>query len=132
MKAILSVNNLGYIGLNGVLPWKCSEYLKHFKKLTYGGNLLVGVNTFNELPELPGRVIIQDKRGLESVTEEWIKSDDNLWCIGGEKTFYKYMELFTEIHISYIDDNTIGDAGVPFFDNLSYQCKVFEYHFKLD
>ena len=37
MKAVIAMNKLGYIGLNGSLPWKSSDDLKHFNDLIKDG-----------------------------------------------------------------------------------------------
>ena len=121
MKAIIAVNNLNYIGLNNRLPWKCSEDLKHFKTLTNNCSLLIGYNTFKTLPELKNRIIIK----------EWeLVAPQADWCIGGKKTYEKYCHLFTELHISHIDNNTIGDIMFPNLSNLNKDCKIFNYYFK--
>lgn len=122
MKGIIAVNNLGYIGLNDSLPWRCREDLKHFKMMTSGSSVLVGYNTFNTLPPLEGREILLDIR------DHMIPSAD--WCIGGKKTYEKYAHLFTELHISYINDNTIGDTMFPDLKNLNPDCRVFKYNFE--
>ena len=54
MKAIIAVNNLGFIGIGNGMLWKSSEDFKHFKEKTMGGRLLVGYNTSLELPPLKG------------------------------------------------------------------------------
>ena len=124
MKAILAVNNLGFIGLNSELPWKSNkEDFKHFKTMTFGQILLVGYNTYQALPPLNGRVIIQDTK-LFNITEWNID-----WCIGGKATYEKYAHLFTELHISHINDNTIGDTLFPNFSKLNPECKIFNYNF---
>lgn len=124
MKAIIAVNAVGYIGLNDSLPWRCSDDLKHFKKMTDGYTLLVGWRTAQKLPPLPGRNIVIDER----------ESDTNLnnidWCIGGKKTYEKYAHLFTELHISEIENNTEGDTKYPDLSNLNPNCKIFKYKFK--
>lgn len=123
MKAIIAVNNLGYIGKNNGLPWPPNkEDFKHFKNLTIGGILLVGYNTYQTLPPLKGRTIILDIRNQ-------IHSDPVDWCIGGKKTYEKYAHLFTELHISHINDNSIGDTLFPDFKNLNTNCKIFNYNF---
>ena len=121
MKAIIAVNNLGYIGLNNKLLWSSSGDLSHFVKLTMGQKLLVGYNTSLELPPLKNRTILIDNR------DELLGAD---WCIGGKKTYEKYAHLFTELHISHIDDNNIGDVMFPDLKNLNPECKIFNYHFK--
>ena len=121
MKAIVAVNNLGFIGINGGLLWKCKEDLEHFKRLTLGQSVLVGYNTFVGLPKLLNREIILDDR------ESFKKAD---WCIGGKKTYEKYCHLFTEIHVSHIDNNDIGDTVFPNLSNLNKDCRIFNYYFK--
>ena len=121
MKAIIAVNNLGFIGKGNTLLWHNKEDLKHFKRLTDGGILLVGYNTFSELPTLPNRGLIIDTRG------EYMFDVD--WCIGGKKTYEKYAPFFTELHISHIDDNQIGDTMFPNFIDLNPECKIFNYQY---
>lgn len=130
MKAIIAVNNLGFIGLKNKLPWKCSEDLEHFKeKVVAGANCLVGYRTYKDLPQkVKNRLIL-------IVPEEipvWVPTDfiENVdWCIGGKKTYEKYCHLFTELHISHIDNNTIGDTTFPDLSNLSPICKIYNYYF---
>jgi len=122
MRAIIAVNNLGFIGIGNKMLWNCPEDFKHFKKNTMGCSLLVGYNTSLELPTLKGREVIIDVR------EEFNFEVD--WCIGGKKTYEKYSPFFTELHISHIDNNDIGDVVFPDFTKLNPDCKIFNYHFK--
>jgi dihydrofolate reductase len=123
MKAIIAVNELGYIGLNDSLPWRCSEDLKHFKRMTDGCTLLVGHNTAKKMPPLPGRNVIVDERGV--IIAEGID-----WCIGGRKTYDKYCHLFTELHISRIGNRSEGDTKYPDLESLNPECRIFEYFFE--
>jgi dihydrofolate reductase len=126
MKAIISHNKFGFIGLNGELPWRSREDLKHFKDLTIGCKLLVGYNTSINLPPLKDReLVIDDRYNL-------IETDLIDWCIGGKKTYEKYCHLFTELHVSIIDDETIGDTVYPNLINLNKDCKIIYYHFYTD
>jgi len=122
MKAIIAVNNLGFIGIGNKMLWNCPEDFKHFKENTMGCSLLVGYNTSLELPTLKGREVIIDVR------EEFNFEVD--WCIGGKKTYEKYAPFVTELHISHIDNNDIGDVVFPDFTKLKPDCKIFNYHFK--
>jgi len=122
MKSIIAVNNLGYIGLGNKLLWKSAQDMSHFVKMTINQRLLVGYNTSQDLPKLKNRTIIIDNR------DELITDVD--WCIGGKKTYEKYAPYFTELHISHIDDNNIGDIMFPDFRNLNPDCKIFNYNFK--
>lgn len=124
MRAIIARNKLGYIGLNGELPWKSREDLKHFKELTMGGKLLVGYNTAQKLPPLPGREVIVDDETKE------IDYSTIDWCCGGKYTYEKFCHLFTELHISIIDDETIGDTTFPDLKNLNKNCRIIYHTFK--
>ena len=125
MKGIIAINNLGYIGKDNKLMWKSSEDLQHFKRLTEGSRCLVGYNTYLQLPPLINRTVIVDER--VSLIEADRQNID--WCIGGKKTYEKYAEFFTELHISHIDNNEIGDTMLPMF-LLQTECKIFNYYFK--
>ena len=126
MKAIIAINSLGYIGLSDGLPWRCKEDLAHFKALTMGATLLVGHKTAATLPPLKGRTVVVDNR------EDEIDLSTIDWCIGGKKTYDKYCHLFNELHISYIDDNTVGDTKQPELANLNPECKILNYFFVAD
>ena len=121
MRGIIAVNNLGFIGLGDKLLWNNKEDLNHFKELTLNQTLLVGYNTYQGLPVLKNRKLVIDKR------EEFILDVD--WCIGGKKTYEKYCKLFTELHISHINDNSIGDIGFPLLNELNKDCEIFNYYF---
>jgi len=127
MKAIIAVNERGYIGLDGGLPWgRCKDDLAHFKSLTMGGKLLCGPKTAETLPPLSGReLIIWDR---DNWSDLYLEAD---WCIGGKATYQRFMPLFTEVHISVIADHTIGDTSEPDWFHLSPKCKVFHYQFKV-
>jgi dihydrofolate reductase len=124
MKAIIAVNNLGFIGLNDGLPWpRCKEDFQLFREKTMDGSLIVGYRTMQTLPPLKGRTVIMDER------DSFQKEVD--WCIGGKKTYEKYSPYITELHISHINDNTIGDTTFPDFSKLSPDCKIFNYYFNV-
>lgn len=124
MRAIIARNNKCYIGLNGELPWKCKADLLHFKQLTMNNTLLVGYKTYQTLPKLKDRIVIVDNDNID------VNEID--WCIGGKKTYEKYCQYFTELHISIVDDDTIGDTMFPDLKNLPVSCKIFYYNFKKD
>lgn len=124
MKAIIAVNAFGYIGRSNKLIWKCKQDLIHFKSLTLNQTLIVGYNTSLELPKLKDRIVLIDER------DKLIENAD--WCIGGRKTYEKYCHLFTELHISRIENYEIGDTLFPDLKNLSPNCKIFTYNFECD
>ena len=142
MKAIIAVNNLGFIGLNNTLPWKrCSKDLALFKKLTSSENvrMLSGYNTFQSLPQsVKDRGVTMDYRDNELYYTFFQKNGSLEYdpipyiCIGGKKTYEKYCPFFEELHISHINDNTIGDTLFPDLRNLNPSCTIYNYYYNLD
>ena len=125
MKAIVAVNNLGFIGLDDKLLWHNKEDLRHFKNMTYGSRLLVGYRTAMSLPTLPNRELIIFDRREYSPTHYY----ECEWCIGGKKTYEKFCDVFTELHISHIDNDDIGNVTFPDLHKLNPKCKIFNYYF---
>ena len=125
MKAIVAVNNLGFIGLDDKLLWHNKEDLRHFKQMTYGSRLLVGYRTAMSLPLLSNRELIIFDRREYSPTHYY----ECEWCIGGKKTYEKFCDVFTELHISHIDNNDIGNVTFPDLHKLNPKCEIFNYHF---
>jgi dihydrofolate reductase len=125
VKAIVAVNNLGFIGLDDKLLWHNKEDLRHFKNMTYGGRLLVGYRTAMSLPTLPNRELIIFDRREYSPTHYY----ECEWCIGGKKTYEKFCDVFTELHISHIDNDDIGNVTFPDLHKLNPKCKIFNYYF---
>jgi dihydrofolate reductase len=123
MKAIIAINNLGFIGIGNKMLWHSPNDFKHFKEKTMGGRLLVGYNTSLELPPLKGREVVIDTR------DSYLNIELIDWCIGGKKTYEKYANIFTELHISHINDNSIGNVTFPNLSNLKFDCKIFNYYF---
>lgn len=126
LKAIIAVNKKGYIGLNGGLPWRCSEDLKHFKELTMGGLCLVGHNTFKTLPPLKGRSLIAVGKNQYALNVALELDID--WVIGGKSIYEQTLHLCSELHISIINDYTDGDVAIP--DLSEFKGEIFIYNFE--
>ena len=125
VKAIVAVNNLGFIGLDDKLLWYNKEDLKHFKKMTCGSKLLVGYRTAMSLPKLSNRELIIFDRREHSLTHYYGCE----WCIGGKNTYEFFCDIFTELHISHINNNDIGNVTFPNLQKLNPNCKIFNYYF---
>ena len=93
--------------------------------MTTGDTLLVGYRTVQALPFLSKRELIIVDRRDHSVLHYY----DADWCIGGKVTYEKFCDSFTELHISHIDNNDIGDVTFPNLRSLNPKCKIYNYHF---
>ena len=139
MRAIIAKNSLSFIGVGKTgLPWRSKEDLLHFKELTKNNVLIAGHNTYESiLSAVKGFVKenegisfdMPDNRIVMKDRDNIIIEPDN-WIVGGKATYEKYCHLFTELHISHIDNNTIGDVMFPNLSNLNKDCKIFNYYFK--
>ena len=125
MKAIIAINKKGYIGKDDKLPWKCKEDLKHFKNLTMGCKLLVGRVTYESLPKLKGREMIVVGKGYNTLEQALEKNPD--WIIGGKRIYESTIHLCDELHISEINDETIGDTKIPEMKNFSGKKIIYKF-----
>ena len=126
MEAIIAINKLGCIGLNGGLPWRCSDDLKHFKKLTLGKTLVVGRKTAEKLPNLKGRTVyVMSKDGLSIKDVLKLKPD---FVIGGKEIYDLLLPLCSVIHVSLINDMTDGDTYYEIPKKLKDRCIYYEFN----
>ena len=105
ISAILAVGKDGEIGLNGGLPWRSKGDMQHFKNLTSGHCILMGMNTYKSigrpLPKRTNIVITSKDIKLDGChvfhsVEDGIKfaseqNEDELFIIGG-LSIYKYCQ----------------------------------------
>lgn len=103
ISAILAIGKENEVGLNGGLPWKSSEDLKHFKNLTTGHCILMGYNTYKSIGKpLPNRTNIVVSRTIKELNGCFVcnsvevgidfakqQNETELFVIGGA-SIYKY------------------------------------------
>jgi dihydrofolate reductase len=118
----------GVIGRAGGMPWRLSEDLRHFKRVTMGTTMIMGRRTFDSLPGLlPGRrhiVLTRDPTwsagGAETVSspEEAIAlaGAQPLSVIGGADIFALFESRADAVELTEIHDAPRGDVIMPPFD----------------
>lgn len=107
VKAILAVTLEGGFAKNGTLPWIIPEEMAFFKEMTLNHVVVMGYKTFESMhkKELKNRInYILKETDVNSQVIEIAKKhpDKTVWVIGGNKTFYKTFNLFSEIYISIV------------------------------
>lgn len=129
MEAIICINKVGCIGLNGRLPWKSKADLQHFKKMTMGKRVVVGRKTYEKLPKLKGReILVMSKEGWSL---EGILNCRNVdFVIGGKEIYDLLLPHCDVIHVSRINDSSIGDTYYEIPDEL--KDRVINYEFEID
>ncbi|MAL16266.1 MAG: hypothetical protein CL670_11195 [Balneola sp.] len=112
------------IGKDGGLPWRYPEDLKHFKRTTIDGTIIMGRGVFEELNEipLPGRKNIvlsttQTYPNVETHTslEEALKSSnqDEVFIIGGGVLYREAIEIADKLIITEVHKEYEGDTYFP-------------------
>jgi dihydrofolate reductase len=112
----------GTIARDGDVPWKISEDLKRFKRLTMGLPMIMGRKTFDSLPGLlPGRrhIVLTRQQGwwaqgaevTHSLEEALaVAGNGDIAIIGGNDIFELFMPLATRLEITEIHEDTAGDV----------------------
>lgn len=133
MNLIVAVNKYNFIGNNGKMLWHSKEDFKHFKQKTMGGILIVGKTTYEvdlNKKELPGRelvVIGSNYNTLFEGVKKAIEAKKEIWVIGGLTIYNQLMPLIENIHISYVNNDLVGDK--QFFIPSNYRGKIYKYYF---
>lgn len=120
----------GVIAKDGDVPWKISEDLKRFKRLTMGQDgqgmpMVMGRKTFDSLPGLlPGRRHIVLTRqadwqaeGAEvALTPEAaleLVGDQDIAVIGGAEIFALFDDVATTFELTEVFEDTVGEVTMP-------------------
>lgn len=138
IKAIVAVNNKGYIGKDGKLMWRSKDDLKHFKEKTSGHICIVGRKTFeNDLggKELPNRKFfvvgsnyLTPAQALSEATKLANETGKDIWVIGGKQIYDVFLPFCGELHISRINNDDIGDVVFHYSNN--FVGLLFNYNFE--
>lgn len=125
IKLIVAIDKNKLIGIGNKLPWNIPSELKFFKNKTIGDALLMGGNTFKGLPgKLPNRKHIVFSRmnisnadeninslkELKKIFLKYNNSDEVLWIVGGKFIYENFYQEASEIYISIINQEYIGDV----------------------
>ena len=128
LSIIVAIANENVIGKDNKLIWNLPEDLKRFKNITTGHKIIMGRKTFESLGRvLPNRKHIIlcndmemniDNENVEiiddiSKLEEYIKSEEECFVIGGA-TIYKLLMPYTDkMYITKINQSFEGDVYFP-------------------
>lgn len=119
-----SANNV--IGAGGGLPWRLSEDLRHFKKITMGKPMIMGRTTFESIGKaLPGRhsIVLTRRDGYrpESVdvaasTEaalELAGDAEEVMVVGGGEVYEQFLPMTERIYLTRVHTQVEGDTFFP-------------------
>lgn len=146
IKLIACINQVNALGKDNNLLYHISSDLANFKRLTMGGVLIMGKNTYESLPKkpLPNRttIIICDEAdynpqndGDQSVfVADSIPSalsivetldNENVFVVGGASIYTQFIDggLVDEMYLTIVDDDTEGDVTFPEINTSKYQLR---------
>ena len=123
------------IGLKNQLPWRISEDLKYFRRVTSGHPIIMGRKTFESIGKpLPGRlnIVISRNRDLlisgatmvgsldEAISVANSQAGDHftgeIFVIGGAEIYKLALARADRLYLTLIDHVYPGDAYFPEWD----------------
>ena len=120
------------IGVDGGLPWRLPEDMKHFRRVTMGKPVLMGRVTYESIPPrfrpLPGRtnIILTRQEAYAAPDCILVNSLDEalaaaagqpeLMVIGGAKLYEQLLPQAGRLYLTLVDGEFSGDAYFPELD----------------
>jgi dihydrofolate reductase len=136
---IVAVAENGVIGRGGKLPWRLSDDLRRFKKLTMGHTVIMGRRTWESIGRpLPGRqmVVVSRQPDYEATGCQVVPNldealeiaqqagDDEAFVIGGAEVYRLALPRADRLYVTRVHANVEGDTRFHEF-NLA-QWKLLE------
>jgi dihydrofolate reductase len=127
---IAAIAENGIIGRGGQLPWRLSDDLKRFKRLTMGHTIIMGRRTWESIGRaLPGRrtVVVTrnpavrvDLKDVEiagsidaAIQLAKDAGDDEAFIVGGAEMYRESLALADRLHVTRVHANVDGDTCFP-------------------
>ena len=120
---IVAMTKAGVIGKDNVLPWKIPSEMVYFRKITTGGTVVMGRNTFESIGKnLAGREnIVVTTKGVEKadVTVSSVKdalevaTRKRVFFIGGRKVYEDALKVADIMYVSVIKEDYEGNIFFP-------------------
>ena len=147
MAMIVAMDEGGFIGRGGRLPWKLASDMARFKRLTEGdgsNSVIMGRKTWDSLPDtfrpLPERVNIVMSRDTGWVAEgaetalyvgraielAFAEGSEECWVIGGAQVYEMFLDRVSEIHVTIVHTNDSGEVRFPEWDRSEWSEEVVE------
>ena len=144
---IVAMDESGFIGKDGDLPWKISSDMNRFRELTSGDGfnaVVMGRKTWDSLPDpyrpLPERtnIVLSRDSGLRidgaevalydgrAVEIGYSEGCDELWVIGGAEIYELMLQRCDEIHITTVHTSVEGDTRFPDWDRIHWVEEIIE------
>jgi dihydrofolate reductase len=128
---IAALDLSGGIGIHGKLPWRLSEDLQRFKKITMGHHLVMGRKTWESIRRpLAGRTLIVVTRqpdyqadGCEvvhslqsAINFAAARGEEELFVIGGGELFTQALPQAERMYLTQVHTSVPADVFFPEYD----------------
>ncbi len=126
LTGVVATTSRGVMAAGGRMPWRCSEDLRAFKRLTLGHPVIMGRKTLESIGRpLPGRpnvVLSRDPArlmagvtGCSSVAEalQAVADAEAAFVIGGLEIYELFWDRLAGIYHSVIDDALVEPVAAP-------------------
>lgn len=126
----------GVIGHEGRMPWDIPEDLRHFKRVTTGGALIMGRRTHESIGRpLPNRLNVVISRTMDPGERDGLvvvdgfaialqackdRGYDHVFAIGGEAIFREALPRANRLYLTNIFARPEGDTFFPTFDESAW------------
>lgn len=129
------------IGRDGDLPWRISEDLRYFKRVTLGKPVIMGRTTHESIGfPLPGRLNLVlsrrpdfEAKGCEvfasvegALTRARQENAEEVMVIGGEAVYRETLPLANRIYLTRVFGEIDGDVVYPDFDAAEWTESIVE------
>lgn len=127
------------IGKGPDLPWHIPEDLKHFKEITTGKTIIMGLVTYKSIGKaLPNRnnivmsfnkIELNDAEVATSIDEALEiakKYDKEIFIIGGASIYKLFLPIADQLYISHIKEEYEGDVYFPEYDENNWKIEYEE------
>ena len=127
---VWAMDRRGVIGRDGALPWRLSDDLKQFKRLTRDAPVIMGRKTFESigkpLPRRTNIAISAEPRTTAGI--RWVASldealqaaldatepGDAIFVLGGSTIYAAALDIATSAQVTFVDAEVTGDVVLPF------------------
>lgn len=138
---IAAIAKNGVIGANGGIPWDIPEDRAYFRRLTMGGAVIMGRNTYESIGRpLPGRLNIMVSHNREyrgamlrtagslaaaiAMAERGLRRRGmkcNVFLCGGNAVYREGMAFADRLYITELYDEYEGDVYFPEIDREQFR-----------
>ena len=138
---IVAAAENGVIGVQGELPWRLSDDLRRFKRLTMGKPIVMGRKTWDSIGRpLPGRqnIVITRQADFAAPGCDVVASPDaalavagdadEVMVIGGSQVYASFLPDAACVYLTRVHAEIEGDAYFPALDTAEWELVDEERH----